>query len=210
MANSRRLAGQASVILAVVLGFLCGSLYGGTGDSLVNENFDELTPQEGVTLVGAFHTINGTNVDIVQNGGIFGYLCQSPESGNCIDMNGGYAWGDPQGHLQSNMLFPSGNYLLSFDLIGSQRDATASVMVTFGDYSQVFTLTSTDDVDGIVVNQPVTLTTPGYLEFASETEGQIGLLLDNVVVSAQTVPEPSSLLLLGSALWLAGSRFRRQ
>ena len=160
-------------------------------------------------FVGAFHTINGTDVDIVANGGIFGYPCQPPESGNCIDMNGGYAWGNAQGQLQSNMLFPAGNYLLSFDLIGSQRGVTASVTVTFGNYDQMFTLTSYDDSSGIVVDQPVTLSSPGYLLFASDNDGQIGLLLDDVVVSTATTPEPSSLLLLGSALLLAGMRLRR-
>ena len=135
---------RSSLILAgITLCFLSTSLYGGVYGGVyrgvygvvLSENFDELTPQEGATLVGAFSTINGTNVDIVANGGIFGYLCQSPESGNCIDMNGGYPWGNPQGQLQSNMLFPAGSYLLSFDLIGSQRGTTAATTVTFGNYN---------------------------------------------------------------------------
>jgi PEP-CTERM motif len=185
---------------------LSTSLYGGV---ILSENFDELTPQEGATQVGAFHTINGTNVDIVANGGIFGYLCQPPESGNCIDMDGGYTWGNAQGQLQSNMLFPAGSYLLSFDLIGSQRGVTAATTVTFGNYNQTFTLSSNDDTSGIVVNQLVTLNSAGYLLFVSDTSGWIGDLLDNVEVeTATTTPEPSSLLLMGSAL-LVAIRFRR-
>ena len=143
--------------------------------------------------------------------GIFGFLCQPPESGNCIDMDGGRGSGDPQGQLQSNMLFPAGSYLLSFDLIGSQRGTTAATTVTFGNYNQTFTLMSNDDSSGIVVNQPVTLNSPGYLLFASDTPGAIGDLLDNVVVSttSTTTPEPSSLLLMGPAL-LVAIRFRRR
>lgn len=161
--------------------------------------------------VGAFSAINDTNVDIVANGGIFGHLCQPPESGNCVDMDGTYGYpGDPQGQLQSNMLFPAGSYLLSFDLIGSQRGPTAATTVTFGNYNQTFTLTSTDDTSGIVVNQLVTLNSSGYLLFVSDTPGQIGDLLDNVVVStASPTPEPSSLILMGSALLVAAGRFRR-
>jgi hypothetical protein len=169
------------------------------GTTILSENFNELTPQLEVTSAGAFHTINGTNVDIV-GGPVFGYLCVSPESGNCIDMDGSN--GNPQGQLQSNMLFSAGSYLLSFDLIGSQRGLTASTTVTFGNYDQEFTLASTDDTDGIVVNQPVTLSSPGYLLFVSDTPGDVGNLLDNVVVStaATPIPEPSSLLLMGPTL----------
>ena len=210
MGNLGGLIRRTSLIFAITVCCLSTSLYGGVGGVVLSENFDELIPQEGAMFVGAFHTINGTDVDIVANGGIFGYLCQPPESGNCIDMNGGYAWGDARGQLQSNMLFPAGNYLLSFDLIGSQRDYTASVTVTFGDYDQTFTLASTDDTGGIVLNQSVTLSSPGYLLFVSDNDGQIGLLLDNVVVStAGATPEPSSLLLLGSALLLVAARIRR-
>ncbi len=206
MGNLGGLIRRTSLILAITLCCLSTSLYGGVGGVVLNENFDELMPQEGAMFVGAFHTINGTNVDIVANGGIFGFLCQPPESGNCIDMDGF----NSQGQLQSNMLFPAGNYLLSFDLIGSQRDFTAATTVTFGDYNQTFTLTSMDDTSGIVINQPVTVNSPGYLLFASDTPGFIGDLLDNVVVStAGATPEPSSLLLLGSALMLVAVRIRR-
>lgn len=197
---------RSSLVLSVVFVLCaCSSLYAGV---ILNENFDELMPQEGATMVGAFTAINGTNVDIVANGGIFGYLCQPPESGNCIDMDGGYAWGNAQGQLQSNTLFPSGKYLLSFDLIGSQRGVTASTTVTFGNYNQTFVLTSTDDSSGIVVNQPVTLSSPGYLLFASNTPGQIGTLLDDVVVT--DTPEPSSVILLGSGLMAAAGLVRRR
>lgn len=66
--------------------------------TLLSENFNELTPQLTATSVGAFHAINGTNVDIV-GGALFGYLCVSPESGNCIDLDG--TGGNSQGMLQT-------------------------------------------------------------------------------------------------------------
>ena len=59
--------------------------------------------------------------------------------------------------------------------------------VTFGTYSQTFTLASGDTTTGIVVQQPVALTAPGHLLFVSNTGGNIGLLLDNVRVEPVTL-----------------------
>jgi len=181
---------------------LCGLSAPLYGSVILSEDFDELAPSLTVTSAGAFSTINGTNVDIV-GGGLFGNLCAAPESGNCLDMDG--SGGDPQGQIQSNTLFAAGSYLLSFDLIGSQRGNTAATTVTFGNYDQTFTLTTSDVTTGIVTDQLVTLSSPGYLLFVSNTPGDVGNLLDDVVVSteASSVPEPSSLLLMGPAL-LAG------
>ncbi len=188
----------------VALAFLPNSLRAGV---VLSENFDELTQMLTATSVGAFSAINGTNVDIV---GPAYALCNGPESGNCIDMLG--TGGNSQGQLQSNMTFAAGTYTLSFDLIGSQRGPSSSVTVTLGNYDQTFTLASGDLTSGIVINAPVTVTTPGQLLFVSNVAGNQGLLLDNVSVSTATVatPEPSSLLFAGlAAIAFAGMRKRK-
>lgn len=195
------------MFIAITLCSLSTSLHASV---ILSENFDELTPELSATLVGSFSTIGGTNGDIVGNvnGNLFSTLCAAPESGNCVDMNGSF--GNPQSQLQSNMLFSTGSYLLSFDLIGSQRGPTASVTVTLGDYNQTFNLASSDVTTGIVVNAPVTVTAPSPLLFASNTSGNIGLLLDNVVVSqtSPSVPEPATLSIF--SLGLAGMSLVRR
>jgi len=184
-----------------------------TAATLLDENFDELSPTLSATSVGAFSAISGTNVDIV-GGTLFGGLCVTPESGNCVDLDG--SGGSSQGILQTNtpiMLAPGVDYFLSFDLIGSQRGNTTSTTVSFGPYTETFMLASGDDTSGIVSNQLVTVSsaTTANLTFTSNTPGDVGSLLDNVVVTsgAATVPEPTGAILicggLAALLWL-GSR----
>jgi hypothetical protein len=124
--------------------------------------------------------------------------------------------GNPQGILASGSLAltPGTNYFLSFDLIGSQRGPTASTTVTLGAagcsgagciYSHTFSLASGDDTDGIISNLLVTVSGPtaAILTFTSNTPGQVGNLLDNVSITtaaATGAPEPSSMVLIGSAL----------
>jgi hypothetical protein len=181
---------------------------------LLNENFNELTPQLTVTSVGAFTAINGTNVDIVGPANGYGYLCAAPEGGNCIDLDG--TGGDPQGQLQSNTLFAAGTYLLSFDLIGNERGSSSSATVTFGSYSASFILPSTDTTTGIVIDESVTLTAPGHLLFTSTDPAgdEQGPALDNVVVSSavnlNATPEPSSFVLLGTGLLTVAGSLRKR
>jgi PEP-CTERM motif len=183
--------------------------------TLLNENFDELTPQLSATSVGAFSAIDGTNVDIV-GGGLFGSLCVAPESGNCVDMNG--SGGNPQGILRSNSSFtlqPGVDYFLSFDLIGSQRGGNASTTVNFGPYSQTFALASSNVTSGIVTNHLITVSAPTttFLTFTSNIPGDEGTLLDNVMLTSGTpvsTPEPATLGLLAFGLAAAGFAGRKR
>jgi hypothetical protein len=183
--------------------------------TVLSENFDELAPGLTATSAGAFSAIGGTNVDIVYNTMGYGALCAGPESGNCVDLGG--TGGNPNGKLQSNTEFGPGQYLLSFDLVGSARGQTDATNVTFGNYNQTFTLDSSDTTSGIVTDVLVTLATPGYLTFSEDPlggNGNIGNLLDKVsIATADTtspVPEPFTLSLFGAGLAGAAALRRRK
>ena len=181
--------------------------------TLLSENFDKLPVAMATASAGAFHTVNGTNVDLV-GGSVFGSLCHPPASGNCIDLDG--TGGKSQGVLQSVnpfMLEPGMKYYLSFNLIGSQRGNTTSTTVTFGPYHRTFVLASNDDSSGIVRSAlvAVNVRTPAFLTFTSNTPGEMGAVLDNVSITSS--PSPAwwwLLVVLLIAVLIIGRRLRRQ
>jgi len=180
---------------------------------LINENFNELTPALGVMDVGAFHTTGGSNVDILGPGaGTFPELCVAPTEVNCIDLGG--TGGNPLGVLQSKTEFtlqPGVEYHLSFDLIGSERagDVTATT-VSFGPYTQTFNLQPGDTTSGVVTNKEITVSTPttAFLTFSSDSIDpfNVGSILDNVVLTSSSAPEPATLGLMVLGL-LGGAGF---
>jgi hypothetical protein len=191
--------------------------------TIFSENFDELATGPFVTSAGIFSTINGTNVDIVGTTGV-GYgsgLCLSPESVNCVDLDGSLG-SNPEGQLQltTPITLTPGSYTLSFQLIGSGARSgfappSSTTTVEFGAngctsgclyYNSGITLGQTDVVDGNI-STPITISTTQtnvYLTFISDTPGYIGALLDNVslteTTSSSSAPEPGTMVLLGSAL----------
>jgi PEP-CTERM motif len=161
----------------------------------INENFNELPASLNATNLGAFTVTSGT-VDVV-GGALFGFLCAAPESGHCVDLDGNNA-----GQISSaNLTLTPGTYILSFDLIGSQRGVNTSTTVTLGTlYDQTFLLSSSDITSGIVgVTINVGTTTVAPLIFTSNTPGVEGALLDNVSL-VSSVPEPATLSFLGIGL----------
>ena len=83
-----------------------------------------------------------------------------------------------------------------------------------GTQTDAFVLASNDVSSGIVVNQLVTVGTPtmANLTFTSNTPGNVGALLDKVMITTSVVsggvPEPRTILLMASALLCLGLRRR--
>ena len=168
-------------------------------DVVFSDGFQTATPGLGVSVAGNFVTTGGTNVDVLGPGPgtNFGNLCGAGFS-QCVDLGG--TGGNPSGQLVSNTAFAAGQYLLSFNMIGSGRGNGDSVEVVFGDYDHTFLLNANDVTSGVVTDQLVTLTNSGtlVLSFLDQDHTNESLILNAASVSS--VPEPSSLFLLGSGL----------
>jgi hypothetical protein len=184
------------------------------GTTIFSENFDELTLAQtglGLTSAGQFHTINGTNIDIVSAANGFSHLVIPPESGNVVDLGG--TGGNFLGQLQSVAItLTPGTYTLSFDLLGSFTDQTGTATTVNlapasgpALYQELFALTpnqfAIEHSVFTVTGSPETV----YLTFSLlKGAPNIGSLLDNVSIDSgvitSPVPEPDSLLLVGSGL----------
>ncbi|MCI0507211.1 MAG: PEP-CTERM sorting domain-containing protein [Gammaproteobacteria bacterium] len=156
--------------------------------------------------------MDGT-VDLIGNG-FFDFL---PGNGLYIDLDGSTANAGIMGHLES--LAP-GDYTLSFDLAGNQRDAsseltTANIAILLGSGTAASTNISLAQNVGFTtynLNFSISdLLNPSVVMFSFGASGgdNIGMLLDNVVLQDRiSVPEPGILSML--ALGLLGIGLSRR
>jgi len=132
----------------------------------------------------------GPTIDYLAAGDNFGGLCQG--TGNCIDLDGSTR---SSGLFATAMSFAAGRYDLSFNLLGSGRGTSEDVTVTFGDWTDTYSLNSGD-------NQMITVSLDtaldGVLSFQNAGGDNIGAILTSVEVAA--VPVPAAGLLLLTAL----------
>ena len=186
---------------------------------LLNESFDTEHGGTGAAQYSGFVNFIGANVDLLAPG-YFGALCEAAGgSSACVDLEGG---GNGSLTTKTAYTLAPGVVTMSFDLAGDQRSrsgnaVTASLVSIFGEtlYTESFALAS--DADFTHFTRSITLAagTSARLSFLSGGPADsMGMLLDNVVLSAggvpPPVPEPASALLMAAGLagmgWVARRR----
>ncbi len=180
-----------------------------SASTIFSDNFDSYNGGVGqlnFSNFGGNWNVGGGTVDLIGNG-FFDFI---PGNGLYIDLDGSTG---QSGLLSHNFSLNPGTYTLQFALAGTHRGTTDSVTVSLsgGLYSEVFTLQSNDPLTTYTRTITVASLTNTALGFQDASSNNIGILLDDVSFSdSAPVPEPSSLVMLGSGLMGAAGLVRRK
>ena len=185
---------------------------------IFSDNFDSENGGHGALNYNSFAnwTVSYGTVDLIGNG--FYDVMKGKGSGLYVDLDGSTHNAGIMTHMA---WLGAGNYTLSFDLAGNQRNdspenTTVNIAVLVGDgtgahqtislakdagftrYSLNFSLTDLLPFNGVMFS------------FGDASNDNIGMLLDNVSLETASVPEPATLGLLGVGLLGMGILRRRQ
>ncbi len=201
-----RLTLVSMIVSLLVFALVCASPGRSAAVTLLSDNFDG--EALGLNYTGfANWTVSDGTVDLIGDPGFFDFL---PGNGRYVDLDG--STGDA-GVMTSIALSLTGGitYVLSFDLAGSQRGDTNTV--TYGidlNSDSVLDFVATQTLASGVPFTPISLsftpsaaTSNARIVFDHDGGDNFGLLLDNVNLKSNAgtvVPEPSTVLLLGSGL----------
>ena len=205
---------------ALLAAGLAGALTpAGAQTVLLSDNFNAEHGGVGSAEYSGFANFSAANVDLLAPG-YFYNLCEAAGgSSACIDMEG-----IGNGTLTTRTAYDlaPGEVTMQFDLAGDQRSrsgnsVTASLVSVFGEvlFSETFALAS--DADFTTFSRTISLGTETQARLRFQSNGpadSMGMLLDNVVLSAggvpPPVPEPASALLMAAGLagmgWVARRR----
>ncbi|MDB6134221.1 MAG: hypothetical protein JWM59_2464 [Verrucomicrobiales bacterium] len=172
---------------------------------IFSDNFDSENGGNPALNFNSFSqwTVDSGSVDLIGNG-YFDFL---PGNGLYLDLDG--STGAAGTITSSSFFLAPGDYVLNFDLAGSQRgdSDTANVAVNVGLAFQQYTLASSVGFTPTSLQFTVASGQSASISFSGLGGDNIGLLLDNVSLSSvdNNVPDGGfTLALLGGTLSLLG------
>ncbi len=127
-------------------------------------------------------------------------------AGKCVDLDGS----SKNAGIFTSSLFnlAAGNYMLSFDISGNQRNGNDSMVITLGGFvSDSITLAANAPWQSVNYFFTVTLGSSNSIVFNHAGGDNIGILLDNVSVT--DVSAPGTVGLLGLGLFALAMRRRK-
>jgi len=198
---------RGSTMFARMLVFTSAALISISANAgiIFEDNFDSEVPDALVYSGSDTNYTSFTNwsvsdgtVDLVAHGD-WGLTCAG-STGKCVDLDG--SSGNAGVFTSSDLTLAAGTYSLSFAISGNQRNGSTDEMaVTLGGFfDQSFSLLGSEPWETITHMFTVSTDTTSNLIFNHAGGDNIGIMLDDVVLSSVDVPEPGSLALLGLGL----------
>ncbi len=173
---------------------------------LFQDNFEADNIGYSLTSLSQWTMTDGS-VDVIGAGSGYDFF---PGNGKYIDLDGSTYNAAVMQTLASFNLLAGSTYTLSFDLGGSARpDGDNSVTVSLGDFSETFTLASDAPLTSYSRQISMASNMTSHLIFDHAGTDNMGLILDNVALSAP-VPEPETWAMLVAGLALLGFNARRK
>lgn len=177
-------------------------------DDFDNEVPDEVVQTGSDTDYDSFTnwTVSDGTVDLVANGD-WNLTCAG-NTGKCVDLDGSI---NNAGIFTSTLFtLSAGNYVLSFDVSGNQRNSPSdSMAIELGGFvTESVTLAATAPWQTLTYFFTVSADSTNDISFNHAGGDNIGIMLDNVSVT--DVNAPSTVALLGLGLFGLAMRRRKQ
>lgn len=184
------------------------------GAVIFSDNFDAEHGGVGILNYSGFSNwaVSSGTVDLIGNG----FWDLLPGNGLYVDLDG--STGNAGTMTSDTIALGAGDYILSFALAGNQRgnipqgvaSDTVNVRVDIGLVSQTYVLPNNSPLT--VYSLPFTVGSQTNVNIVFDNAGgdNVGAILDRVSLDTAPVPEPGTMMLLGSGLvGLAGYGRRR-